>query len=56
MLPQASAGATFHPAIISGKFHGTIRAHTPTGSRRTTARPGLATGGTSPWTLLAAPP
>ena len=56
MLPQARAGATFHPAIISGKFHGTIRAQTPMGSFSTTANPGFATGGTSPWTLLAAPP
>ena len=31
--PQASAGASFHIPIISGKFHGTIAATTPTGSR-----------------------
>ena len=31
--PQASAGASFHMPIISGKFHGTIAATTPTGSR-----------------------
>ena len=31
--PAASAGATFHIAISSGKFHGTIWAQTPTGSR-----------------------
>jgi hypothetical protein len=33
--PQASAGATFHIAFISGKFHGTIAATTPTGWRLT---------------------
>ena len=31
--PAASAGATFQIAISSGKFHGTIWAQTPTGSR-----------------------
>ena len=30
--PAASAGAIFWQAIISGKFHGTICAQTPTGS------------------------
>ena len=34
-LPIASAGASFHTAMTSGKFHGMIPAHTPTGSRRT---------------------
>jgi hypothetical protein len=34
VLPVASAGASFHDMIISGKFHGVIRAHTPSGSRR----------------------
>ena len=29
MLPAASAGATFHEAISSGKFHGTIRPDDP---------------------------
>ena len=33
VFPNASAGATFHDAITSGKFHGMICAHTPTGSR-----------------------
>ena len=33
VLPQASAGATFHAASSSGKFQGTIAATTPTGSR-----------------------
>ena len=31
--PAASAGETFHTAISSGKFQGTIWAQTPTGSR-----------------------
>lgn len=34
VLPVASAGASFHTRIISGKFHGVISAFTPTGSRR----------------------
>ena len=32
VLPNASAGATFHVASISGKFQGEIAAATPTGS------------------------
>lgn len=32
-LPAASAGAIFHAVNISGKFHGTTCATTPTGSR-----------------------
>ncbi len=32
-FPVASAGASFHAAISSGKFHGMIWPHTPTGSR-----------------------
>ena len=32
VFPAASAGATFHETIRSGKFHGTICATTPTGS------------------------
>ena len=31
--PEASAGASFHAAINSGKFHGIIWPTTPTGSR-----------------------
>ncbi len=31
-LPAASAGASFHTAISSGKFHGMICATTPSGS------------------------
>ncbi len=33
VLPQASAGAIFQAASSSGKFHGTIAATTPSGSR-----------------------
>ena len=32
--PAASAGAIFHAAISSGKFHGMICPQTPTGSLR----------------------
>ena len=32
VLPQASAGATFHDSSMSGKFHGAIAATTPAGS------------------------
>ncbi|MOA61832.1 hypothetical protein D3C78_1870690 [compost metagenome] len=31
-LPAASAGASFHAAISSGKFHGMIWPTTPSGS------------------------
>ena len=34
VLPHARAGATFHAVRSSGKFHGTMAATTPTGSRR----------------------
>ena len=34
VLPAASAGPIFHMASSSGKFHGTMAAHTPIGSRR----------------------
>ena len=33
VLPNASAGATFHDSSIMGKFHGEMQAETPTGSR-----------------------
>ena len=33
--PAASAGPSFQAAMASGKFHGTICATTPTGSRAT---------------------
>lgn len=32
VLPHASAGATFHVHINSGKFHGTMAPITPSGS------------------------
>ena len=31
VLPKASAGATFHVAVINGTFQGEINARTPTG-------------------------
>ena len=31
VLPKASAGATFHVAVMKGTFHGLMSAHTPTG-------------------------
>jgi hypothetical protein len=34
-LPLANAGPNFQDAIINGKFHGTMAATTPTGSRVT---------------------
>ncbi len=34
VLPQASAGAIFHAAISSGKFHGMIWPQTPSGAGR----------------------
>ena len=55
MLPAASAGATFHEAISSGKFHGTMSPTTPIGSRRVRSSPGLETGMVCPKILLAAP-
>ena len=33
LLPVASEGPSFQHAIIIGKFHGTMAATTPTGSR-----------------------
>ena len=47
-LPHARAGATFHVVMSSGKFHGTIRPHTPTGSRSATSSPSSCTGMTWP--------
>src|SRR3954451_12926659 len=38
-LPHASAGASFQHEISSGKFHGTISATTPTGSRSVKSSP-----------------
>ena len=39
VFPAASAGATFHEAIASGKFQGTIRPTTPSGSRNVMSTP-----------------
>jgi betaine-aldehyde dehydrogenase len=38
LAPAASAGASFHAVVTIGKFHGTISAATPEGSRRIRAR------------------
>ena len=55
VLPAASAGATFHEAIVNGKFQGTIKATTPTGSRSVKSSPGALTGMVSPKMRVAAP-
>ena len=47
VLPAASAGASFHAAIVSGKFHGVISPTTPSGSRKVMPTP-PATGIVSP--------
>ena len=47
VFPQASAGPSFHEAMLSGKFHGTISPTTPSGSRKVMATP-PATGIVSP--------
>ena len=39
VLPAASAGPSFHAAITSGKFQGTIRPTTPSGSRNVMSMP-----------------
>ena len=54
VLPAASAGATFHEAITSGKFHGVIRPTTPSGSRNVISTP-PATGIVRPSEALRAP-
>jgi hypothetical protein len=54
VLPAASAGATFHAVMHSGKFHGTISATTPSGSRNVIATP-PATGIVSPRWRCGAP-
>ena len=46
-VAAARAGASFHEAIVSGKFHGVISATTPSGSRNVIATP-PATGIVSP--------
>jgi hypothetical protein len=47
VLPAASAGPSFHEAMATGKFHGTIRPTTPSGSRNVNACPPV-TGIVSP--------
>ena len=39
VLPAASAGPNFHDVIAMGKFHGTISATTPSGSRNVMSTP-----------------
>src|SRR5437899_5197641 len=56
VLPQASAGAIFHTASISGKFHGTIAPTTPTASRNVYAKAFSWIGIVSPVTLPDHPP
>jgi hypothetical protein len=34
VLPAAERGASFHAAMVSGKFHGVMSATTPSASRR----------------------
>jgi hypothetical protein len=53
-FPAASAGATFHEAIDSGKFHGVINPTTPSGSRKVKSTP-PATGIVSPRSRSGAP-
>src|SRR5512138_1068795 len=50
-LPHASAGAIFHTASISGKFHGVIAPTTPTGSRKVYVNAFSCTGIVSPTTF-----
>ena len=47
VFPVASAGPSFQEAMLSGKFQGTIRPTTPSGSRNVNASP-PATGIVSP--------
>ena len=54
VFPQASAGPSFQLAMLSGKFQGTIRPTTPSGSRNVRSTP-PATGIVSPWCLSTAP-
>jgi len=56
--PAASAGAIFHAAISSGKFHGMIWPTTPTGPRTVYDRysPGSDRGSVEPVILVAQPP
>src|SRR5688572_22520009 len=53
-LPVASAGPSFHDAIRSGKFHGTMAATTPIDSRVMSASASCEVGATSSYTLSVA--
>ena len=55
VLPIASAGATFHPAMIIGKFQGTIATHTPSGWRKVSRVPGAFPGMVDPPNLSVDP-
>ena len=46
-LPVASDGASFQADVDNGKFHGTIAATTPSGSRCTSASESCGVGGIS---------
>jgi hypothetical protein len=39
VFPQASAGPSFQLEMLSGKFHGTMRPTTPSGSRKVMSTP-----------------
>ena len=54
VFPAARAGAIFQLAMVSGKFHGTIRPTTPSGSRNVTSTP-PETGMVSPKSLSGIP-
>src|SRR5205085_7880521 len=51
VFPQASAGAIFHTANMSGKFHGVMAPTTPIGSRSVYVNALSAIGIVSPVTL-----
>jgi hypothetical protein len=55
VLPAASAGPSFQDAIESGKFHGTMSAQTPIGSRSVKSSPGALVGIVSPPSRETAP-
>jgi hypothetical protein len=55
VLPMARAGAVFQVAMAKGKFQGTIRPQTPSGSRNVTLAPRADTGIVEPPNLVAAP-
>ena len=55
-LPKASAGAAFQSGMASGKFHGVMRATTPSGSRSVNcSAPGACAGITCPTSRTASP-